>query len=385
MESKIPVFLRFLLVLCMSFCVLLWFLTTISISHNEAIVFFEQKGIAGFLSHLSVRFFGQNDFGLRLPFLILHLCNAYLMFIFARGFLKLPSDAVFCVALFCLLPGVNAVALLVTNCGIVIFITLLLCILAQKYNKIPYWLLFIAVFIDKSFALVFLSLIFYAISRKDTRLLIIAVCCFALNMYMYGLDIGGHPQEYFPDGNAHLLLIFSPLVFLYFLYCLYRYFNIQTKPLIWYIAFCTLCFIWIVSLRQRVSMEDCAPLLLVGIPLMVRIYFTGLRVRLPQFRMRYKLPFSITFFVLVCMSGTLLLSKPLFVFFPDVNEHFAHRHFIAKELAESLKNRGFYAVKTDENLQMRLRFYGISFGGHSLMSEPQSGATQIPIVYYYIK
>ncbi|MCI5633042.1 hypothetical protein [Helicobacter sp.] len=365
-----------------SSCALLWLSSTLSISYDEAQSFFNAKDFGGIVSRLSVQLFGQNDFALRLPFLLLHLCNTLLMFYLAKGFLKRNTDALFCALLFCLLPGVNAVALLVTNGGIVIALTLILCLWVQKYNAIPYWLLLVMAFVDKSFALVFVALIFYGIANKNTRLIVLSLLLFALNMYVYGLEIGGRPSGYFLDSNGHLLLIFSPLLYLYFLYTLYRYFNAKAKSLMWYIASVSLGFIWLLSLRQRVQMETFAPLLIVGIPLMVSLYFSGLRVRLPQFRARYTIPFLMTFLVLLILSGTLFLSKPLFVLFPNANEHFASRHFIAKEIAQELKNRGFYRVKTEKKMQERLRFYGIARGGVQLSSIKKANAQSFSIEYY---
>lgn len=386
-----PIYAWLCILVLASLGLLVFFLSTLSISYNEARIFFKQQDVSqthvGFLdlAHLisiySTKLFGQNDIALRLPFLLLHCCNVWLMFFLCKNFLKHQADALFATLIFCLLPGVNAVALLITNVGIVIFFTLLFCSIVQKTNKIPYLLLFIMVFVDTSFALLFLSLIFYAIAKKDTKLLFVALVFFAMNMYLFGFTIGGHPRGYFLDANGHLMLIFSPLLYLYFLYTLYRYFNARIKPLMWYIASCALMLIWLLSLRQRVQIELFAPFLLLGIPLMTSLYLSGLRVRLPQFRARYTLPFLATFIVLVAVSATLFLSKPLFVIIPNSNKHFAHRHFIAKELAEELHKQGIYMVKTHENLQLRLKFYGIQEGGAVLYDSPKSGAKAIPIRY----
>ena len=366
----------------LSLSALLWLLSTLSISHNEAQEFFNPQHFCGFVSSYSAKILGQNDWSLRLPFLLLHFCNAFLMYYFARDFLKHSNDAVFCTLLFLLLPGVNAAALLVSNSGIVICLTLILCIWVQKNDTIPYGLLLIMAFIDRSFALVFIALIFYGIERKQTLLIFLSLGFFALNMYCFGLEIGGRPKGYFLDSNGHLMLIFSHLLFLYFLYTLYRYFNQSKRPLIWYIASVALGFIWLLSLRQRVQTEFFAPLLIVAIPLMVNLYFSGLRVRLPQFRARYTIPFLATFLVLLLCSGMLFLSKPLFVLFPTANEHFAFRHFIAKEVAQALHSQGIKRVKTEAKMQERLKFYGISQGGLRLSDSPRANASRIPIYYY---
>ncbi len=382
MESQARIYFWLFVLLGLSLGVLSWMLSTLSISYDEAQEFFSPSGFGGFASSWSVRLLGQNDWSLRLPFLLLHFCNTLLIFYFSKGFLKRSSDALFCALLFLLLPGANAAAILISNSGIVIALTLVLCIWVQKYDTIPYALLFLMVFVDKSFALVFIALIFYGIEHKNTLLIFLSLGFFALNMYYFGLEIGGHPSSYFLDVNGHLLLIFSPLLFLYFLYSIYRYFNLKQKPLIWYIASTALGFIWLLSLRQRVQTESFAPLLLLALPLMVKLYFSGLRVRLPQFRVRYKIPFFATFILLIVLSGMLFLSKPLFVLFPNANEHFAFRHFIAKEIAQSLEAKGIHSVKTEARMQERLRFYGISEGGLRLSNQPKPNVLKIPIVYY---
>lgn len=389
--------LKFNLIYFYLFCLLfisgillLMLINSLSVSYYEAFKIFNKSeeffDLASFLANLSIKIFPKNDFSLRIPFLILHFFNVILMFYFSKGFLKKPSDAFFCAALFCLLPGVNASAILVLNSGVVIFFTLIFCLILQKTNKIFYPLLILLCFLDKSFALVFLALIFYGIANKNTILIFISLFLFGLNMYLFGLDISGKPKGHFLDNNGHLILIFSPLVFLYFLYTIYRYFNSKNKPLVWYIASVTLGFIWIISFRQRVRVEDFAPLLLVALPLMIKLYFSGLRVRLPRFRARYKIPFILAFLMLVLTSATLFLSKPLFLL---TNEHFATQHFLAKELAQNLKSRGITHIRTLEKLQIRLKFYGIEKGDknarilseHRLLGnkfKPQ----KIPLFYY---
>ena len=382
-ESR-KIYFYLCVLLIVDFLILLWVGKNLSISYDEASHFFEPLDFGGFLSNLSVFLFGQNDIGLRILFLLLHLCNAVLMFIFAKGFLKRPSDALFCVLLFLLLPGVNAAAILISNSGIIIFLTLLLCILYQQTHKIPYWLLLIMAFVDKSFALVFLALIFYGSAQKNTVLVFLSLIFFALNMYLFDLEIGGHPAGYFIDTSGHLLLIFSPLVFLYFLYALYRFYNSKTKPLIWYISIVVLGFILFLSLRQKVETETFAPLLIVGIPLMVSLYFSWLRVRLSEFKSRYKIPFGITLLVLLAMVLVLLFSKPLFALFSsNQEEYFAYRHYLAKELAQNLKEQNIFQVNTNERMQKRLRFYGINQGGNvKITTHFVKNAKEIPIFYY---
>ncbi len=384
------IYLYLFLILLVDFCLLFWVGKNLSVSFYEVQTFAYPQDFAGYFSKLSIGLFGASDVGLRSGFLVLHLCNAVLMFFLAKDFLKRPSDAIFCVLLFLLLPGVNAGAILVSNSGVVIFFTLLLCLWHQKTHKIPYWLLFLMAFVDKSFSLVFLALIFYGITHKNTFLVLVSLVLFAVNMYLFDLGIGGHPESHFVNVIGHLLLIFSPLVFLYFLYMIYRFASSKTKPLMWYIIVVALSFIFVFSLRQRVEIESFGALLMVGIPLMMRLYFSGLRVRLPEFKGRYKIPFKLTLLVLLCMVGLLVFSKPLFVVLKDGENHFAYQHYIIQELARELKKRKIAAVRAEARMQERLRFYGIKVGERRLVAIPMGDSVDlvakasgiIPIVYY---
>lgn len=374
----------FLVLLVLDFCMLLWALNTLSISYDEAVGFFHPVKLNDYLANFGVWIFGQNDLGLRIPFVILHLCNAVLLFIFSLKFLKRKGDALLCVAIFMLLPGINASALLSINSGVILFFTLLLCTYQLYFKSIPYWLLAIMAFIDGAFSLIFLALLFYGIGKKNNFLIFISLVLFAFNMYFFGTEIGGHPKSYFLDTNGHLFLIFSPLLYLYFLYGLYRYFNSNNRPLIWYIAFSALIFIFLLSFRQKVEMELYAPFLILALPLLVSLYLSGLRVRLPLFRMHYRIPFIATLLVLLLCNATLIFSKFLFVFIEEGDRHFAYEHFIAKELATSLQKRGIKSLKTDDKeLQKRLEFYKISPKNNPILStQAKKGAKKIEIVYY---
>ena len=125
-NKKAYLFLFFILLI--DFFLLLWVGKNLSISFYEAQSFFNPHDFAGYYAKLSVSLFGRSDIGLRIGFLLLHLCNGVLMFLLAKTFLKRPSDAVFCALLFLLLPGVNAGAILISNSGIVIFFSLFLCL-----------------------------------------------------------------------------------------------------------------------------------------------------------------------------------------------------------------------------------------------------------------
>ena len=116
----------FLIIVLVLSGLLLGFATQgISIGYYEAVSYFEENGIVHYLAYYSTKLFGQNDFTLRLPFIILHLCSIVLLYKIGKLFLKKHIDRIVSVAIFALLPGVNSVAILVNTGVVVIFFTLL--------------------------------------------------------------------------------------------------------------------------------------------------------------------------------------------------------------------------------------------------------------------
>lgn len=380
-QNRFNLFLFFCLAL--DFVLLLSFANTLSISYEEAINFFSHKSLESYLARIGVFIFGQNDLGLRLPFILLHLLNAYLLFWYATKCLKQKKDALFAMILFLLLPGVNALSVLLSKGEIIIFCILLLCLYEKEFKKIPYFLLFLMVFVDKSFFLVFLALIFYGIAKKDNLLIFASLGFFAFNLYFFGFDIGGHPRGHFLDVNGHLILIFSPLLYVFFLFALYRVFLKKEKPLIWYILCVSLAFMLLLSLRQKIDTQSLAPLLVVGVVMMSGLYFSGLRVRLPRYQMRYKAPFILVLLTLLFCLGILFFSKILFLFYENPNEHFASKHFFIKELAKNLKKENITELHTNPKLQTQLHFYGINYASKPKLVEfKQENTKEIPIKYY---
>jgi 4-amino-4-deoxy-L-arabinose transferase-like glycosyltransferase len=129
-----------LLILVLSGILLSFATQSISISYDEANIFFNGNGFIHYLAVYSTQFLGQNDFALRLPFILFHLASIVLLYKIGKLFLKKRVDRIISIAIYALLPGVNGVALLVNNGIIVIFFSLLLSLLftylyLKEYKK----------------------------------------------------------------------------------------------------------------------------------------------------------------------------------------------------------------------------------------------------------
>ena len=153
--------------------VLLFVANTLSISYKEALNVFVNTSILTYVTNTSLYIFGQNDIALRLPFIIFYILSVLLMYKITDKYFKYESDRLISICIFMLLPGVLSASLLVNSAIIVTFLTLLYLYYYKLTNKHSYLLLFIYVFIDNSFAILYLALFFYSLkdikSIEDTK------------------------------------------------------------------------------------------------------------------------------------------------------------------------------------------------------------------------
>ncbi|MGP1449818.1 MAG: hypothetical protein ACTTJS_01665 [Wolinella sp.] len=375
----------FALLLVFDSLVLLWCANGLSISIYEAYVFKKANSIDGWLSHLFIPLLGTGNLAPKLPFILIHIANLILLYEISRHLLKRPNDALLSVAIFMLLPGVNASAVLIGSSGIVMFFALLVCYLHLRFGAIPLLLLVLLIFIDESFAVLFLALFFYAIRSRDNRLLLFSLLAFACSMYFWGVGISGKPRGYFLDALGIYALLFSPPLFIYFVYALYHILIKGEKPLLWYVVFSALLFSLLLSFRQKLDVEEYAPLVLVGLPLVLRVFLSGMRVRLPRFRRGYLAWFIFAIGVLVLNFFVFMFSKAFYPLMENPKEHFAYRFHIVGELASELKAREIDMIWTrDSALRARLACYGIASGGRLELKEggSNSGESEIVIRYF---
>jgi len=353
----------FIGMLIFHFLVLLYLANDFSISYKESLIYYEKNAnFLTFLTNLSTKIFGQNDIALRLPFIIFYLGSAIILYALTNDYFKYQIDRIISIAIFMALPGINSAALLVNESIVVVFFTLLYLYLYKLNDKEYYILLVLFLFIDNSFAILFLALFFYSMVKKDNVLLVVSLILFGISMSMYGFEIGGKPKGYFLDTFAIYASIFSPLLFLYFFYSIYRVgIKKMEKDMYWYISVTALGLSLLFSLRQKIQIEDFAPFVVIAIPLMVKLFMHSLRVRLKEFRRVHYTMFFISITILVLNFVTLVFNKYLYIFINKPSKHFAHKHHVAKELSQKLKQIGITNIFIYDNIMAkRLEFYNIS-------------------------
>lgn len=349
-------------ILLFHFFILLYLVSTFSISYKEALIFYSDiPSLLSIITHISTNLFGQNDFALRVPFVLFYLGSGVLIYLLTQNYFRSQRDRVINLVIFMLLPGLNSAALLVNESIIVVFFTLLYLYIYKIKSRACYPLLILFLFIDNSFAILFLALFFYALKKRDNILLLLSLFLFGISMTIYGFDVGGSPKGYLLDTFAKYATIFSPILFIYFFYSMYRIGLKMEKDIFWYISATALFISLLFSLRQNIRIEDFAPFVVISVPLMVKLFIHSLRVRLKEFRAVHYFIARFTLLILVINFIFFITNKYLYLAIENPSHHFAYKYHVAKELAYELQKRGINNIAiSDDRLALRLQFYNIT-------------------------
>ncbi len=349
-----------LLLLVVDAIILIFQTSQISISYQEALLLYNHSSLLSFLVNSSLKLFGENDFALRLVMILLHLMSAILMYLISKKYISLERNRLWLVVIFILLPGNVSAAIVVNNAGLVIFALLLFAYLSDKISPLFLnILLFLYALIDISFAYLFLGLSLYYIHEKKLYNFLYMIMLYLLTSYLYGFKIAGVPTGHFLDVIGVYSAIFTPIIFIYLVYALYRRYFTAKTDMLWYIATTALLLSLALSFRQRVALEYFAPYLMLSLPLVAQSFISSYRVRLKVYRRGYKLAFILSFILLILNTLVVLFNKDLYRVIENPKRHFAYEMHVAKELANILKHRGITCVQSDKEMQKRLAFYHI--------------------------
>lgn len=361
----------FTLVLCI-------YASGLGISYDEAKLFYNEHGLAHYLSVGSVELLGQNDLAIRFPFIIIHSLSAYVFWRISKLVCKKESDAYIALLIFIFMPGLNMTALLANKSGLLLFSSLLSAyfLLREKY-VVAFMLLTIGALSDNGYAVFLLGITAWAFSDRKYKFGAAVGILFLICMVRFGFADGGSPKGWFLETIGAYFALFSPLVFAFYLYALFKL--RRTPSLLWQITFWSIALSLVLSLRQRIPLIDYAPYSIFAIPLAVNFFAKEWRTRLPELRIKYKIFGIITFATLVLwgvlaffMSISLLVvTKPeLCPLWP---------HMVAKELAIKLLDKNITSIDANSSeLQTRLKWYGIEFGSELVLST-QNGDAQLAV------
>lgn len=355
------------LICLIDFVFLLYAANSLSISYNEAEIFFQKHSLLGYILKLSAHFFGQNDLAVRGVMIFFHIASVVLMYKVSKFYIKLEFDRIIAVLLFVLLPGTLASALIINNAGICITLALLCIYLFHIKKKILFSLFFcLAFFIDGDFLIFYAGFFIFALYKRKPPLAWLSAILFLLTLYFFGFETNGRPSGHFIDTFGIFAAVFSPFVFIFFVYTIYRIWVKEKKDILWFIAICSFCFCMIVSVRQRLELEQFLPFCVIATPLMVRVFFNSYRVRLPKFRKGHKICTSLVMLFLVFNWSAIIFNQVFYLFLNDPTKHLTYKFDVAKELADKLKETGVQDIATeDTRLALRLKFYGIKTKSYS--------------------
>ncbi len=355
------------LICLIDFVFLLYAANSLSISYNEAEIFFQKHSLLGYILKLSAHFFGQNDLAVRGVMIFFHIASVVLMYKVSKFYIKLEFDRIVAVLLFVLLPGTLASALIINNAGICITLALLCIYLFHIKKKILFSLFFcLAFFIDGDFLIFYAGFFIFALYKRKPPLAWLSAILFLLTLYFFGFETNGRPSGHFIDTFGIFAAVFSPFVFIFFVYTIYRIWVKEKKDLLWFIAICSFCFCMIVSVRQRLELEQFLPFCVIATPLMVRVFFNSYRVRLPKFRKGHKICTGLVMLFLVFNWSAIIFNQVFYLFLSDPTKHLTYKFDVAKELADKLKEAGVQDIATeDTRLALRLKFYGIKTKSYS--------------------
>ncbi|ANV98190.1 hypothetical protein BBW65_04980 [Helicobacter enhydrae] len=370
------VFLVFVAIVLVDVALLVGTMSQISISFREADGFYHSSDFVFELARLSVSWFGHNDFALRMPFLGIHIANLCLVYQISRIYLKQPQDSLLCVVIYALIPGVNITSILISKSVVIVFFALLVCYLHLRSYRVAFWALcLLGSVLDVSFGLVLLALFVYGLKNTQKKTMLSALCLFALNAYYFDFGIGGIPSGHFLETLGRFALLYSPLLFIYYVYTLYHRISRGESNLMLYVGASSIVFSLLLSLRQDVDLPTFLPLSIVALPVMIKDFLRDVRIRLKPFRMSYVRRFYVILLPLILEATLLFGNKFLFIYYPK--DHFLQNFYYAKELAETLKSQNLTHLKTNKRLQMQLRFYGIGFSSSPVLVESENGTIKV--------
>ena len=331
--------------------------STTPISPHEAKIFYTSSEIVSTLMHWGEKSIG-GFLGLRIFFIMIGFASLILFYKLSRRYFLRAKDAYLSTIIFMLLPGILTGLVLANIAIVVLFVVLLFVLLYEKeqYLFLPF-LMLILFFIHKASIIFFVALFIYAVVHKDKKLGIAASVFLMAFIYLSkGIEIGGRPTGHFLEIFGLYASVFSPLLFIYFFYAMYRILLREKKNLLWYISFTAFAFSLVLSLRQRVYITDFAPYVMISVVLMLDTLNHSVRVRLPEFQKNYQRGYSVVVGFLIVGAMMIIFNKNLYFLVDAPSKHFANRIYKPYFMAEKLKSESrscYNHIKGREVFQMR--------------------------------
>jgi hypothetical protein len=343
-------------------CAVFYLAITTPISPHEAHIFYTSNDIVSILMHWGDSLIG-GFLGMRIFSILFGFLSIALFYELSRRHFIQRSDAYLATILFMFLPGILTATTLVNVAIIVLPLVLYFVLMYERDSlwSLPFVMLALF-FIHEASIIFFAALLIYGLAKDDKKLWILSGSfLIAFIFYAKGIEIGGRPSGHFVEIFGLYASVFSPFLFLYFFYAMYRILLREKKTLLWYISFTALAFSLLLSIRQRVYITDFAPYVTISIVLMLDVFNNSVRVRLPEFKKRYKKAFYVVISFLALSVLIIVFHRTFFIFLQDPSQHFAHRVYNPYFLAKKLKSQGIECYDDAKGRERyQLKYYNIS-------------------------
>ena len=340
---------------------LIYLAITLPIGPNEAKVYYTDSGILHYFTHLFKGWFG-NGLEFRLPFLFFALLNIALFFIMSQHYFIKVEKSYFATSVFMLLPGIITSAVLVNIAVVVISLVLAFIIFYEKKRVVCQALMMLLLlFVHDASVIFFVGVTLFSAFTRNKKLFTISIAFLAVNLlYLNNLSIEGRPQGEFLELFGLYIALFSPLVFIYFFYALYRIWLREKKDILWYVSFTAFVLSILLSLRQQVDMTDFAPYVIVSVVLMLVLYHQTVEVRLPRFQVWYRRVFVLIVSSLILSAMIIFFHQLFFFLLKDKTKHFTYAFYEPYWQMQELNEIGqdCYTVSS-QKVQYQLKYYGI--------------------------
>jgi len=359
----------FAVLLGINFLILVAQIQGLSISFFEANILYGEPSFLKSYSTFFLNLFGSNDYALRLPMIAIHLFTTTLLYGISGYYVSRTNDKLWIIFIYLLLPGVTSAALLLNVAGLKIAAVFAFVYTYLRFGRWSLAILPFFMLLDGTIIFFYLTVALYGLIYKKWEMGVISLGLLIGSVLFFGFDVGGIPEGHFLDALGIYSAIFSPVVFIYLFYVLYRRYMSNERDLVWMIASSMFLISLVLSFRQKVNIQEFAPYLMVALPLAAQTFFHTYRVRLPIFRRRYRLLFYSAFSLLILNALVVFFNQWLYQWIKDPKSHFSYPMHVAKELANELDKENIECVSTNEKMEKRLHFYGISHCEATVLSE----------------
>ena len=353
---------HFLLAIFFYAIAVFYLVSTMPISPHEAKILYTSHDLVATLMKWGESLI-PGMLGLRIFFILFGFLSVLFFYEFSRRYFPKREDAYLATFIYMLLPGIVTGSTLANVAIIVLPLVLLFVLLYEKNHTILLPFIMLALFfIHEASIIFFIALLIYGIIHKDKKLSVFAAAFLMAFLYLAkGIEMGGRPSGHFAEVFGLYAAVFSPLVFFYFFYTMYRILLREKKTLLWYISFTALAFSLLLSIRQRVSITDFTPYVVVAIPLMLELFHNSLRIRLPEFQKRYRLGFKVVMTTLLLSFLAMLFYQVMFYVVKDPKTYFSNTVYAPYFLAKELKKEGIHCYDaTNERERYQLQYYNIT-------------------------